>query len=157
MYKKVLLISVAGLSIITFYGDILFPFVFGEGWIKAGLYSQWISLWLIFNFAKQPLATLYSVLEKQGEGLLWNIIIFILRNGVIYISFLLLFDDITVIMLLSFVGMIIEFVWSIRLLRMAGISVGQGVMTTVMYVVPLFVLHGTVAIVIRNFFGYTLF
>ena len=157
MYKKVLLISVAGLSIITFYGDILFPFVFGDAWIKAGLYSQWISLWLIFNFAKQPLATLYSVLERQGEGLLWNIVIFILRNGVIYLSFLLVFDDVTVVMFLSLIGMIIEFVWSIRLLRMTGVSISKGVLTTVIYAVPLFLLHGAIAIVIRNFFGYTLF
>lgn len=74
IYKKLLLISSLIMSIVTFYGDILFPFVFGGNWLMAGKFAQWLSIWLVFQFAISPLSSIYVIKEKQTENLIWNII-----------------------------------------------------------------------------------
>ena len=48
LYKKLILIGSVIMSFVTFYGDKLFPLIFGEQWAEAGKYAQWISVWLIF-------------------------------------------------------------------------------------------------------------
>jgi len=74
IYKKLLMVSSLIMSVVTFYGDILFPFVFGGNWLMAGKFAQWLSIWLVFQFAISPLGTIFTVKEKQVENLVWNII-----------------------------------------------------------------------------------
>ena len=62
------------MSVVNFYGDILFPFVFGSNWLMAGKFAQWLSIWLVFQFAISPLSSIYIIKERQTENLIWNII-----------------------------------------------------------------------------------
>jgi len=74
LYKKLIFISSIIMSFVTFYGDLLFPFVFGEQWAEAGRYARWISVWLVFFTAVSPITSIYTVKEKQVESLLYNIL-----------------------------------------------------------------------------------
>ena len=51
----------------------VFTYVFGNEWRQAGIYAQWLSPWLLLVFISSPLSILPSVLEKQGQELLFQI------------------------------------------------------------------------------------
>jgi O-antigen/teichoic acid export membrane protein len=125
IYKKLLLIGSVSMSVITFYGDILFPFVFGAKWAIAGKYAQWLSLWLVFVLSASPLSSIYAILERQGEGLIINIIMFVSRIGIIIIARLMGFSDINMIIAFSILGAILWNGTSFRILRLVHISVGE--------------------------------
>jgi O-antigen/teichoic acid export membrane protein len=125
IYKKLLLIGSVAMSVITFYGDIIFPFVFGSQWITAGKYAQWLSIWLVFVLSTSPLSSIYFILERQGEGLIVNIIIFISRIGIIFIAQLMGFSDINMIAFFSILGALLYSSIGFRILRLVYISVGE--------------------------------
>jgi O-antigen/teichoic acid export membrane protein len=125
IYKRLLLIGSVSMSVITFYGDILFPFVFGSEWVTAGKYAQWLSLWLVFVLSGSPLSSIYTILERQGEGLIINIIMFVSRIGVIIIARQMGFSDINMIALFSVLGAILYSGISFRILRLVHISVKE--------------------------------
>jgi len=78
-YKVMLLIGLIPMSIVFGFGDILFSFVFGEAWISAGKYSRLLSIWLLLVFVSSPLSLMFTVMEKEGVLLLFNIGIFSTR------------------------------------------------------------------------------
>ena len=122
IFQRSLLVGTLGLSIITFYGDILFPLVFGDEWIRSGVYSQWISIWRIFIFAASPISTIFFVIEKQGESFVWNFFILLSRVLVILIAWNLAYSDIDTIAMFSLVGVLIWVLMSFRILNLAGVS-----------------------------------
>jgi O-antigen/teichoic acid export membrane protein len=99
IYKKLLLLGSMGLSFITFYGDIIFPFVFGSNWKEAGLFAQWMSIWLLIQFTLSPLTVILMILEKQGENLFWNIILFLSRISVLFFPIFGMRDAVDIIIL----------------------------------------------------------
>jgi O-antigen/teichoic acid export membrane protein len=75
-FRRLVNIGLFPLLILTFIGRDLFVLVFGAKWAEAGVYSQILSVWMFFWFISSPLITLFSVLEKQKYGLVFNVIIF---------------------------------------------------------------------------------
>jgi O-antigen/teichoic acid export membrane protein len=116
IYKKLLFIGTITMSFVTFYGKWIFPFVFGKEWVEAGVYAQWISIWIIFQLSVSPISSIFYVLEKQGESFLWNIFLFISRISVIFFSLYLKSDIIIVIILYSLTSAIVYFIYSLRIL-----------------------------------------
>ena len=78
-YRKMLYIGVIPLSIVFAFGDYIFTFVFGSQWDTAGQYARLLSPWLLLVFVSSPLSNLFTVLEKQREGFLFNLFLFISR------------------------------------------------------------------------------
>lgn len=78
-YSKLLLIGCLFLSFPLFYGEYVFAYIFGEDWKEAGGLAGYLSLWLIFNLAGNPISSLYNVLEKQRAGFKITIFVFLLR------------------------------------------------------------------------------
>ncbi len=121
LYTRLLLIGVIGMSFVTFYGDVLFPFVFGTEWAEAGRYAQWISVWLVFVLAASPLSSMYPVTERQGEALLFNAIMFVSRIGVIVIGAILPISNYELIAIFSVIGALLWLVMSARVLHIAHV------------------------------------
>jgi O-antigen/teichoic acid export membrane protein len=71
LMKRTLLIlfglSIVPFSIIFFFGEPLFSFVFSEAWAKSGYYSEIMTIWLMMNFMISPLSSLPLVLKRQKE------------------------------------------------------------------------------------------
>ena len=59
-YKKLLLIGIGPISLITIFGDYIFAFVFGEEWRDSGRFAQFIGRWLLFVFTTSTLASAAS-------------------------------------------------------------------------------------------------
>jgi lipopolysaccharide exporter len=131
VYKKLLIIGIIPMSIIGVWGDYIFSFVFGSEWVIAGVYSQFLSIWFLFNFISSPLSQLFSVLEKQQKSLVVNSILLIFRATPLIIGGLLYADSaLNVIILYSLVSTIFWIGFCFYLLRMARVSAWKAMMYT---------------------------
>ncbi len=66
--RSLILIGILPFTILFFYGETLFPFVFGEQWQESGRFAEWMAPMLFVNFIISPLSTLMLVLNKQREA-----------------------------------------------------------------------------------------
>ncbi len=67
------------LLVLSLTGADIFAALFGAQWREAGVYTQILAVWSCFWFVSSPMATLYSVLERQEFSLRLNIAIFTSR------------------------------------------------------------------------------
>ncbi len=111
-----LLLSVAGKE--------TFVVVFGARWAEAGVFAQILAVWIFFSFITSPISTLFSVLEKQGSSLIFNIILLPVRVGALVIGGLLGNARIA-IALFSITGVIVYIILLIWIMAKAKASVGK--------------------------------
>ncbi len=62
--KNLFLLSVIPFSILFFYGQELFCYVFGKNWELAGKYSEIMAPWLMMNLIVSPISHLPAVIGK---------------------------------------------------------------------------------------------
>lgn len=67
-------------------GPDLFALVFGERWREAGEFARWMAPWLYLVFITSPLSHLFSVLERQGQGLAFQALLLGVRIAAIGIG-----------------------------------------------------------------------
>ena len=79
VFKRLVSLGIFPFLLLMLIGEDLFVVVFGQRWAEAGVYMQILAVWLFFVFISSPISTLFSVFEKQGSGLLFNVILFITR------------------------------------------------------------------------------
>ena len=142
VYKKLLIIGIIPMSIIGVWGDYIFSFVFGKEWVIAGVYSQFLSIWFLFNFISSPLSQIFSVLEKQQKSLIVNIILLIFRAAPLIIGGLLYADNaLNVVISYSLVSTIFWIGFCFYLLKMANVSlINAGLNTSkwiLAFIIPL--------------------
>jgi O-antigen/teichoic acid export membrane protein len=59
-------------------GSTLFPIIFGEGWVEAGYYAEYLSITFFAQIVVNPLSVTLNVLERQGLQLIWDALRFIM-------------------------------------------------------------------------------
>ena len=79
IFKRLVSLGIFPILMLTLIGEEFFVVVFGTRWTEAGIYMQILGLWIFFQFISSPITKLFSVLERQSEGLLFNFILFITR------------------------------------------------------------------------------
>jgi len=156
IYKKLLLIGTIIMSFVLFYGDILFPFVFGHEWLIAGQFAQWISIWLVFQFMASPLSSIYIALEKQKELLVFNVCTFILRFSVIFLAYIRNFTDLKMIACFSILGAILYFFLAVRILCILQCQLQQIFKSFFLILVPIFVIQYFLSFFVRSLLGVNL-
>lgn len=71
MIKKAVItlsvISIVPFSILFFYGEELFAFVFGENWRASGKYSEILVPMFMLNFISSPISSLPTILRRQRD------------------------------------------------------------------------------------------
>lgn len=107
--KRMFILGSLGMSVVFFYGDMLFGVVFGSEWTVSGQYAQWMSIWLLYVFVMSPLSVIYSILEHQGESLIVNTVMFLSRVAVLYGCFFLNMESLKTVMSFSVLGAVL---WS---------------------------------------------
>lgn len=123
IYKKLLYVGIVPFSVLGVWGDYLFGFVFGEEWIVAGQFAQYMSLWILFNFISSPISQLFSVLEIQEKGLAVNGLLFFFRLIPLLIGFALFQQNaMHVVILFSIVTSLFWIGFCFYLLGIAGVS-----------------------------------
>lgn len=65
--KTLILLSIVPFSVIFFFGEELFSFVFGENWAGAGTFSEIMAPWFLVNFITSPVSSLPLILRKQKD------------------------------------------------------------------------------------------
>ena len=78
------LASLIPFGAIALFGDLLFPFVFGEQWTRAGEFSQWVAVWMAASLATRPAVASIPVLGKQGTLLIYEVAMTACRAAALY-------------------------------------------------------------------------
>ena len=67
-------LSIIPFTILFFFGEPIFIFVFGPNWGQAGAFSETMSVWLMFNFILSPITALPLIIGKQKISFLFGLI-----------------------------------------------------------------------------------
>lgn len=119
---KLVMISIPIMILLIFAGPTLFEFVFGTDWKQAGIFAQWMAVWIGMVFISSPLSILFSVVEKQAVGLLFQSIMLVVRVLVIFIGYKL--DNILLtIIMFSFSSAILWFGFLLWAAKQASSSI----------------------------------
>jgi O-antigen/teichoic acid export membrane protein len=151
IYEKLLFIGAIGMSFITFYGHLIFPFVFGKAWVEAGMYAQWISIWIIFQLSVSPISTIFSLLERQGEGLFWNTMLFFSRISVLFFSHFFTNRIILIIALYSLTSAAFYFIFSLRVLTIVKNKITSILKCVLKCVLSVYAIQFCIYLLVRNF------
>lgn len=65
--------------VVSIIGNDIFNLFFGSNWKEAGIYAQILIFSILAEFVTAPLSNLFNVLEKQKEGLRFNIFLMLIR------------------------------------------------------------------------------
>jgi lipopolysaccharide exporter len=122
MFQKLLAIGLVPMLLITIVAPDLFALVFGSRWWTAGEYVRWLSLWLLFVFISSPLSSLFSVLERQKDSFLINVVQFTTRLAVLVIGGCLHNSHLTVAMF-GAVSAILVILTCLYIIILAGVSI----------------------------------
>ena len=152
IYQKLLLIGSFILSFVVFYGDILFPFVFGSQWLEAGKYAQWLSIFMIFQFAISPLSSVFVIKEKQGSGLFWQSLLFIARVSFAFFPLIGIDDILILIKIYSFFSAFIYFLYANKVLRMVEVRWWLIIKSVVLSTAPVFFLQYVIYLILKTLF-----
>ncbi len=93
----------ASLMLIIAAPDI-FALVFGESWAEAGEFARYMAPWLYMVFITSPLSTLFSVLERQRFGMMFQAALLLVRLVAILIGAYWLENLLQTVMLFSTVS-----------------------------------------------------
>ena len=107
--KATLGLAITGLipfGLVALLGPVLFAFVFGADWAVAGIYAQWLSIWLFFEYIAKPTVWAIPALRLQRELLIFEIFNTGLKVFALYLGYIIFQTDIMAIALFSIFGVI---------------------------------------------------
>jgi O-antigen/teichoic acid export membrane protein len=76
LFKRLVSLGMFPIIMLIFIGEDLFVVAFGSRWSEAGIYVQILAIWILFQFISSPISMLFSTLEQQRTGLVFNLILF---------------------------------------------------------------------------------
>ncbi|MNV63136.1 hypothetical protein D3C71_1557140 [compost metagenome] len=131
MFKKLSIIGMIPMGIILVYGDALFKLILGEQWHMAGIYAMILAPSYYMGFVTSPLTYLFTILNKQKNNLILNIVMLLTRIISIIIGYFIFFNNSTYIVLLfGVVGFIVFIFVNGYVLNLTGISYKKSTLTT---------------------------
>lgn len=87
IYDKLANVAIAPALILILIAPELFKLVFGLEWMEAGVYAQILAPWFCLIFITTPLSSVFSVLEKQSDELIFQVSLLLGRSGSIVIGY----------------------------------------------------------------------
>jgi len=134
IFERLVQIGIFPIIALGFLGAPLFGFVFGEKWIEAGVYAQILSAWTLIVFISAPLSSTFSILQRQGTGLAFNIGLVISRTLALLVGAQMGEPRITLaaFVIVSVIGWIFMLCW---ILRNCEVSLRWGMKIAVKYMV----------------------
>lgn len=86
VYQKLVQIGVFPMLILGLFGSYIFTFIFGQKWHEAGIFTQILSIFMMFRFIASPLSTVFTIKQRQDILLIWNILFVIITSVSIIIG-----------------------------------------------------------------------
>lgn len=90
--------------IVIFSGPFLFQLVFGDAWRDAGVYAQWLSIWIFLQFINKPAVSAIPALEIQGGLLIYEVFSTGTKILALWIGFTLYQDAVVAVAIFSLFG-----------------------------------------------------
>lgn len=106
------LTGVLPFAVVMLFGPMLFGFVFGAEWHTAGIYAQWLSLWLFFNYINKPAVSAIPALHLQGGLLIYELFSTGTKVLGLYLGYAIFASDVVAIALFSVFG-VVAYAWLI--------------------------------------------
>jgi O-antigen/teichoic acid export membrane protein len=102
-------LALAGIGILPFgivmiAGPLIFTVLFGEEWLRAGEYAQWIALMSLAMFISRPAVQTLPVINAQRFQLMFTIVMTIARVGTLYYGLIVLNNDLMAVALFSVIS-----------------------------------------------------
>jgi len=101
------LVGILPVSFLLVGGGALFEWVFGEDWVVAGYYTQWLALWLLAVLMGKPSVAAIPVLNHQRWLLGYEIVGVVIRSVVLTIGLVVFESEIVAVALFSLVGILL--------------------------------------------------
>ncbi|TCN62199.1 oligosaccharide flippase family protein [Acetobacteroides hydrogenigenes] len=139
IFKKLLLISIVPMMTIGIWGEKIFTFVLGDQWAVSGQFAQYLWVWLLFVFISSPLSFILSVLGKQKQGLIFNILILFSRFLSIYLGVIIFNDPNLTILLFGLIGAAFWCGYSLYLLKLVGVEYRVSLFFLIKVAVPVII------------------
>jgi O-antigen/teichoic acid export membrane protein len=79
-------VGIYPLFLLAIIGKEVFSVIFGLNWSEAGLYAQYLAIFMFFQFISSPISGLFSVFELQNEELIYNILLVSTRSAALIIG-----------------------------------------------------------------------
>ena len=131
IHDKLAHMAMAPTLVLILIAPELFDFVFGSEWREAGIYAQWLAPWLYLVFITSPLGTTtFSVMEKQAQSAIFQIIFLIGRVGAIVFG-AITEDVMTTIILYAVVSAVGNLVFLIWIMVISGNSISKLITPTI--------------------------
>lgn len=73
-------VAVIPFTILAVFGDIIFPFIFGEKWVQTGDFVRVLSYYVLFRLIASPLTSVFRIYSREDLTLKINIILFAVRG-----------------------------------------------------------------------------
>lgn len=117
VHDKLANIAMPPALVLMAIGPELFTLVFGEGWRESGELARWMAPWLYMVFITSPLSTLFSVMEKERQGMFFQAILLISRVagitiGAAYGDLMMAVVSFSFVSALCWAGFLIWIAWS---------------------------------------------
>lgn len=79
--RRLVLIASLPFLLLSLTAPDLYAIVFGPAWREAGVFTQILAVWSFVWFVSAPFSTLFTLLERQGTALAWNVGLLLSRAG----------------------------------------------------------------------------
>lgn len=73
LVRVIAILTSLPLTIVLILGPLVFEIFLGAKWREAGVFAQMLVPWMMLMAVSQPLAVVFALHNRQGEGFLWNI------------------------------------------------------------------------------------
>jgi lipopolysaccharide exporter len=121
VHRRLVAISIFPMLLLLIIGEEMFVLLLGAQWYEAGFYVKLLVPWIFFMFVSSPLTVIFSVLEKQGAGLAFDLVLLASRVASLTIGGMT-GDPVIAILLFSLTGAIFCAFMNLWLLKLAGLD-----------------------------------
>ncbi|MCC5803218.1 lipopolysaccharide biosynthesis protein [Rossellomorea vietnamensis] len=106
--KKLFMIGLVPLIVLTLCGPFLFSLVFGENWYDAGVYSRLITIYVFTHFIFHPISSVFYIFEQQQKPLILNSINLLLVLIVFGLAYKLSLNSYSAVLIFSLAKTLVE-------------------------------------------------
>lgn len=99
-------------AVVVIAGPALFDFVFGSEWRVAGIYAQWLAIWLFFQYINKPAVSAIPALGIQRGLLIYELFSTGTKVLALYLGYTVFESDVAAVALFSIFG-VVAYAWLI--------------------------------------------
>lgn len=134
-FRTLFLIGIVPFTIIMFWGQDIFSFVFGKEWELSGRIAAYLSPWLLFVFAGSPVSFIFLIKQKLRLSFYLNLFLLFIRSVSLIIGSLIIKDLETTIILFAGSSFVYWVYISIFSLHLSGVSTRKSVLFMVAIII----------------------